>query len=143
MIRAATKAQITAKGRIQDPDVLGWFSSNWIEDCTSNIAPGYNLGFISFQRLQKILHDPLLALARKEGDGAGASKEIVDFRHQLFRKWKDAFRSTFLGWAFVDGGELKRITLTVDKRSEAVMGTVKGSFPQVLHLLYNVIPVIV
>lgn len=135
LVRAAILAQSRWEGRVQDSDPLRWFGENWITNATSSLGPGFSLGFISLQRLQQILHDPFIRLAKKEGITAGVPREIIDFRRSLFSNWMNALKDVLFGWGSDDTGIPACFAMKVDKRSEVAMSFARGNFPQEQLLL--------
>lgn len=132
LFQFATSRQIEDEGRIIEADVLRWLEDNCLNDCIASLGPGFNLGFITLQRLQQVLHGPVVALSKTEGNAEGIAREIVESRHRIFTKWTFALKTIFLGWGSIDPGQLAPFVPTVDKRFEAVMGFAKGKVPQVL-----------
>lgn len=125
----ATTIQVKTHGQIQDTDVLG-YALKWIGVCLVCQGSGFGLGVMPLERLLRVFHFPLIALARKEAaESQTVPNEIAEFRRVLLKNWMICFNNLFTNR--VQNRDYSQMELTVEKRSEVAFGFAKGSLPQV------------
>lgn len=140
LLEQATRNQCAQFGCIRNPDVLGLVASSLEEEIVCH-GPGFGLGVISLERLQEVFHGPIVALAKVVGyKSEGVSKEILEFRHRLFKNWTSGFKTMFLGDGLSNAQGQKECCskLTMEKQSEVALAFAMGHFPEVLSHLSTV-----